>query len=421
MSVKNKAGFPFRYLVIGIVLLLWTTIYFQRINISVLLVDHKFLADMGLIGKGARQGLLMTLYLVVYSISNMLLAPLGDKIGPRKTILLAFALAIASMTAGGFAVSFGMVLTTRIILGVGQGIYFPAQNILVNNWFPPSERGLANGIYGLGGCLGPILGIPIFTSVVRNYSWEWTFFFGAIMGAVFCIPLMAGVVSDKPSNNKYIRRAEKDYICQTEPQTELGNKTRSLIWPVITSFNFWLAAISYMAYLSIWWGVMTWLPQYLTVARGFSLEAMGWGSTAPYFAAIAGVLGGGYVSDHMRRREVCCFIGLALSTVFLLTATYSSSNVVCITFMALAVGMAEFYWAPLWALVQTMLPDEVMGTCTGIINGSANLVSAAAPLVMGILIQSSHNYEAGLLYLAIFGAVGAVGLLMLLRRPVCKY
>lgn len=420
MSLLRRLNFPYRYVVIGAIFLLWFTIYFQRVNISVLLVDPRFVADMGLVGQGARQGLLMTLFLLVYAASNMLAAPLGDRIGPRKTIIIAVLLSSLAMLGGGLAQSFAMMLAARVVLGLSQGIHFPSQNILVNNWFPPSERGLANGIYGVGGCLGPLLAIPIFTIMVNHYSWEWTFFLVAVMGGIFCIPFLIGIVTDHPDHNKYINESEKRFLCQGEAPVQKNKISWSVVGKVMASLDFWLAAVSYMAYLSIWWGIITWLPQYLTVARGFSMQALAQVGTLPYAVAIIGVVGGGYVSDHVSRRVICCFIGLALASGFILAAAYAPSKMACIIYISLAVGAVQFYWAPVWAFLQTMLPDEVMGTCSGVINGVGNLVSAAAPVIIGYLIQTTQSYEAGLLYLVIFGAVGAVCSLILLRRPVWK-
>ena len=52
-----------RYLLTGILLVVFTIHYLQRINIGVLLADPKFLLDMGLIGEPGKQGMLMTLFL----------------------------------------------------------------------------------------------------------------------------------------------------------------------------------------------------------------------------------------------------------------------------------------------------------------------------------------------------------------------
>lgn len=73
---------PYRYLVVSILFLLWIVVYLQRVNIGILLVDERFLADMGITGQSAKQGLLMTLFLIPYALTNVIGAPIGDLLGP---------------------------------------------------------------------------------------------------------------------------------------------------------------------------------------------------------------------------------------------------------------------------------------------------------------------------------------------------
>ena len=60
--------------------------YLDRVNVSVLVADPKFLADMGIAGQPAQMGLLLTTFLYAYGFANLLVAPIGAKIGPRKAM-----------------------------------------------------------------------------------------------------------------------------------------------------------------------------------------------------------------------------------------------------------------------------------------------------------------------------------------------
>jgi len=137
MNISNK----YRYQLAFLMFVLWVLVYWQRVNVTILLVDNAFLTDMGLVGESAKQGLLMTVFLFSYSLSNILGAPLGDWIGPRKTMLAAMVVCSLAMFLGGLASGLMMILAARLILGIGQGIYYPTQSILVKKWFPLSERG----------------------------------------------------------------------------------------------------------------------------------------------------------------------------------------------------------------------------------------------------------------------------------------
>lgn len=118
--------------------------FLDRVNVSVLVADPKFLADMGITGQPVQMGLLMTTFLFAYGISNIITGPIGDKLGPRKAMTLSIVLWGVSMALGGLAGTFTMMIAARIILGIGEGMHWPMQSSFVKNWFPPSERVRAN-------------------------------------------------------------------------------------------------------------------------------------------------------------------------------------------------------------------------------------------------------------------------------------
>lgn len=407
----------YRYQMAFLMFALWVLVYWQRVNVTILLVDDAFLADMGLIGQSAKQGLLMTVFLISYSLSNILGAPLGDWIGPRKTMLFAMVVSSAAMILGGIAPGLMTILAARLILGIGQGIYYPTQSILVKKWFPLSERGKANAIYGIG-CIGPVFAMPVFTYLMEDFGWRSIFYLVAGLGIAGLIPICKGIITDSPANNRYISKAEKDYILNASPGEETIQKASVIqgMKLIITSGNYWMLSISYITFLSIWWGVVTWLPQYLMIARGFSLQSMGFMAAAPYASAALGVLLGGALSDRFSRRAVFGVVALLGSAFCILTAALADSPIVSALFIIVAPAFCEMYYAPVWVILQSLLPDHLVGTGSGFMNGFSNLIAAMSPLIMGALIDMTGSYNAGLFYLTILGIIGASCSIVLMRK-----
>ena len=80
---------------VGVVIILLITVlvaYLDRVNVSVLIADPTFLDAMGINGKPFEIGLLTSLFVAAYGFSNFVLTPLGDRMGARKTMILALAL-----------------------------------------------------------------------------------------------------------------------------------------------------------------------------------------------------------------------------------------------------------------------------------------------------------------------------------------
>lgn len=415
--LNTKFSDKYRYQMAFLMFVLWVLVYWQRVNVTILLVDNAFLVDMGLVGESAKQGLLMTVFLISYSLSNILGAPLGDWIGPRKTMLFAMMVSSLAMLLGGLAAGLMTVLAARLILGIGQGVYYPTQSILVKKWFPLAERGKANAIYGIG-CIGPVLAMPVFTFLLANYSWRSIFYLVAGLGVIGLLPVLKGFITDSPETNRFMTNSEKRYIQKNSPGEETVQKTSALqgIKLIITSGNYWLLSISYIAFLSIWWGVVTWVPQYLMVARGFSLQSMGFMAAAPYASAALGVLLGGALSDRFSRRAVFGAVALLGAAFCILTAALVDSRIIAAFFIIIAPVFCEMYYAPVWVILQSLLPDHLVGTGSGFMNGFSNLIAAMSPLIMGVLIDLTNSYNAGLFYLTILGIVGASCSIILMRK-----
>ncbi len=411
-----RSNLPRKYEVLTIIFFFWLALYFQRINVSVLIVDPKFLADMGLINDTAGQGLLMTLFLLAYSFINILSAPLSDRIGPSKVMVAASVIAAVTVFLGGFAASLAAIFWIRILIGLGQGLYFPAQSKLISNWFLPHERGKANSIWAVAGCAGPIIAVPLFTWVIAVWSWHYVFFItGIISLVVLIVPVLKGPFSDSPNHIGIFNKAAKKST-PVSPKANLAD-----IKNLLSSTNIWLLIVSYVALLSLWWGLVTWLPQYLVVVRNFTWASMGFVATLPYLTAGLAMLIGGFVGDKVKNQAWFGVFGFLGAAICIIMAVYTKSNISCALLVAAGLGFNQLYFAPIWSVLQTMLPVTLVATGSGIMNGFGNFFSGLAPLIIGVLIQITNTYNAGLIYLAVLGIIGSITTYILAVRLRERY
>lgn len=87
MNQENHPG-KGRFVILGILFITLMIAYIDRVNISVLIADPGFIADMNLKEQNAKQGMLMTLFLIAYALGNIILGYFGDRLGPRKAVSL---------------------------------------------------------------------------------------------------------------------------------------------------------------------------------------------------------------------------------------------------------------------------------------------------------------------------------------------
>ncbi|WP_164715790.1 MFS transporter, partial [Klebsiella pneumoniae] len=178
-------------------------IYLDRVNISIIAANTHFLNEMHLNDKPILVGLLMSLFLASYGIANVFLSPLGDYIGPRRAMLIAYVVISLSLLIGGLSSFFAILLGTRILLGIGEGLYYPIQNTIIKNWFPAGERGRANTAWILGQSLAPALAMPLYTWIIAEHSWRHTFYFSFSL-TLLPIVLIYLFTSNFPQENKYV-------------------------------------------------------------------------------------------------------------------------------------------------------------------------------------------------------------------------
>lgn len=394
-----------RIVLLAILLFTVTVAYFDRVNVSVLVANNDFLVDMGIKGQPVQAGMMMTIFLIAYGVGNIVLSSIGDYIGPRKSMSIAIVLWMISMVIGGLAPLFTIMLISRFLLGLGEGLHFPMQSTYVKKWFPRQERARANAIWFIGTSLAPAIAMPVFAWIIGNLGWRISFWACVTVGI---LPLFAVwfYTTDTPEENKRVNALELAHIqagLETEsiPAVQLDQEP---IWDKLKSLGknylFVLLIIYYGVHNFVYWGLLTWLPTYLKTARGFSWTEMGVLSSMPFVLAIVMKLIGGWASDWVGRRapfSVIATIGSAISIYFTATVTdnYAAAALICFGMGILTLG------APMaFTMLQEMVPSRSISLGAGIMNGFSFCVASLGPLMIGYCISLTGGFS-GALYLLV--------------------
>lgn len=136
-----------RFLIVACLFIGIFIAYLDRVNVSVLAANEPFLAYMGIEGMPLQIGMMMTVFLAAYGIANVVLSPLGDYLGPRKAMMLCILIWTIALMIGGVATSFALIIICRILLGIGEGFYYPLQSVFIKILVPEagtrqSKRGV---------------------------------------------------------------------------------------------------------------------------------------------------------------------------------------------------------------------------------------------------------------------------------------
>ena len=108
---------------------------------------------------------------------------LGNVLGNRNLLLLSLLVFVAGSVLCGLAWSGPALIAFRGLQGLGSGTVLPMAMTFVTQAFPPLQRGLAIGLYGLGLSCGPIIG-PVLGGYITEYlHWRMVFYFNILPGA----------------------------------------------------------------------------------------------------------------------------------------------------------------------------------------------------------------------------------------------
>ncbi|SFL88583.1 MFS transporter [Variovorax sp. OV329] len=382
--------------------------YIDRINIAVLITDSGFLQHVG-IERSDRvsQGLLATAFMVGYGISSVVLTPFAAALlGVRRSLLVGLMLWGVVTFLSPALNSFGLLLASRILLGLSEGPVFALAGAYIKAHFESRENGKPNSFVNMGTGLGLAIGYPLVGLLLASHDWQTSFHVLGLINILVGVPLVLAFVHMPRVDDSRAQTAGSAgaALAQVGRMVRGAMHTRHLV--LVT-----LLTSAFLAYL---WGSSNWLPSYLQEARGFSLKEMGWLASLPQYATVVAVLIGGVVIDRIRRRSVplmfvWCSVGVALSV--LLAIETESRYLAAYSLIA-----ANFFWGlmspAIPSTVQHFSRPEHVASSYGVVNGVGSLVAGFMPVLMGAVIAHASTPPAG--FLAGFGALIGTQLVVVL-------
>jgi len=151
---------------------------------------------MGTFGMGQDKAqLLSTGFLAAMTGTMLLNAWLAERVGRRRTFILAMLVFVFGSVTGGLAPSELVLIMARVLQGAAAGVVQPLAMQIIFQAFPPERRGTAMGIFGIGVVLAPAIGPTLGGLMVDSFSWRYVFFFPipfAILGMVLANAFLPG-------------------------------------------------------------------------------------------------------------------------------------------------------------------------------------------------------------------------------------
>ena len=364
-------------------------------------------------------GTITGLFSIFYAIANLFAGKFVDWMGTKKGYLIAIFVwstgavmhagcgwvameiegydsieALRMVQAGSDAavaiatISVWLFLSCRLILAVGEAGNFPAAIKVTAEYFPKKDRAFSTAIFNSGASVGALAAPATIPLLARSMGWEWAFIIIGVLGYVW-MGLWIWLY-EKPSQSKYVNKAELTYIEQDEDlekvnaeaeKAETAEASEEKTIGFLKCFSYrqtWSFIVGKLMTDGVWWFFLFWAPAYFSDQYGYSSDSgMGIALIFTLYAIVTVLsIGGGYLPTYfVDKKGMNPYIGrmramLIFACFPLLGLIAQPMGEYSAWWPAIIIGLLgaghQAWSANLYSTIGDMFPKSTVATITGI-------------------------------------------------------
>ena len=391
--------------------------YFDRQTLPVAVTAIQRDIPLSNIAYSELQAAFLAAYAVMYAAGGKLI----DTLGTRRGFLLIMVWWSLACAGHGLATSFGMLLFSRLLLGMGEGGGFPAATRVVAEWYSLDQRSIAMGIMNAGTAVGAVIAPPLIALVLGITNWRWVFFLSGAIGLLWSLAWWKDYFP--PLLHPRLTENARRKILASLPEPSDDEASIRISWfQLLGHIETWALVTAKFLSDAAWYFYLFWLPKYLYDARGFDIKHVGYFAWIPYAASGVGCLAGGWLSAWLLRRgkslNVSRKVALGLSAAVM-------PSILLVTHVpvqfALLLFSVAFFGQQSWSTLIMILPADLfprssVGSIAGLVGFGGAIGGVIFGFVVGYLLDHGFGYG------TVFGAVSMLHiiafLLILITIPV---
>jgi MFS family permease len=322
-------------------------------------------------------------FALFYSVMGIPIARWADR-GNRVTIIaITTALWSAAVVLCGRVTGFTQLMFVRMGVAVGEAGCIPPAQSLIADYFSRAERPRAVATYMMGAPLSVVIGYFLAGWLNEFYGWRATFTLLGLPGL-----LVAGLVKLTLKDPRGEPTSRSTAATEPNAQTSLSVTWRTL-WSNRT-FRHLLLAFSVSCFFAS--GISQWQPAFFTRSYGLKTGELGTWFTLIYgLGGVVGIYAGGALASRLAANNetlqlkamgvLYASFGLISALIYLAANQYLAFGLMGVAFVG---GAATS--GPLFATIQSLVPERMRATSIALIYLFANLIGMGlGPLAAGSL------------------------------------
>ena len=227
---------------------------------------------------------------------------LADRFKPRVVIAAATLGWGLFQAVAAASVSAWVLVLTRLGLGASEAPIYPAGGKLNAIWMPSHERARGATLLDGGAPLGAALGSIIIAGLIGEFgSWRVSFVVAGV-GTMLCGFFAWRYIRNDPADHPSVNKAEAEYIANAHAHEDSLAPAASGAGAgaYFKHLSVWCMCLGWMFFNAVFYGLLTWMPNYLSAVHGLDIKQLGGSLFAMFFAGFVGELVGGQIADRWR-------------------------------------------------------------------------------------------------------------------------
>ncbi|WP_373471429.1 MFS transporter [Carnobacterium alterfunditum] len=336
-------------------------------------------------------GLINSVFFLTYAVTQIPFGVLGDKYGRKLVIAIGFILFGTMTLLSGLASGFGIFMIYRALTGAGQGTYYGPQYALSTESIPLRNRTFGNAIINSGMALGTSAGYILSSKLVLENGEHWSLPF-----FIMSIPtILIGILIFTLLKEK-VTRPEDRKVSGTKEIVKEEKVKKVSIAQIFKNRNLVLTFIMCFCSLYGFFVVLTWLPQFLQVERGFEGTSVGFIASLVPWASIPGAILFARLSDRFKRTKIFVYTLVPIAMLSIFSIAFVTDRTLLIVALVLYGLTGKLALDPiLVSFVAKNSPKGSLSTALSAYNFVGMSSSILAPYVTGWITDTVGSMQIG--------------------------
>jgi sugar phosphate permease len=210
------------------------------------------------------------------------------------------------------------------------------------------------------------------------------------------------LADNKPRDAKWLTESEKNDIETVMEEEQKGIKPVKNYKEAFKSPTVIILSFQYFFWSIGVYGFVMWLPSILKAGSSIGIVAAGWLSSVPYALAIILMLTASHFSDRTGNRKTFVWAFLLIGTIAFYGSYLIGTSNFWLSFVLLVIAGGVMYapYGPFFAIIPELLPKNVAGGATALVNSMGALGSFVGSYVVGYLNSATGSINASYIFMA---------------------